>query len=185
MKKNLQWLLIGSTIFLLIMVGMSLLLSQKPTTQQTKNLASPTLTPSLLPTPELPSVIFTLNPAAKAIREGEVFKIDVVLESEEIVLAVDLDITYDSGLLKLEKIEPGDFFDKPMQFSKSINESQGKIFYALGSLSPSPKSGKASVATLTFKSKANSERTQITLLGDKTLVSVKGDKRVNIILPMR
>lgn len=183
MKKNLHWLLIGSTIFLLIMVGILLLLSQKPTTQQTKNLASPTLTPSLLPTPELPSVIFTLNPAAKAVREGEIFNIGIVLESEEIVLAVDLDITYDSGLLKLEKIEPGDFFDKPMQFSKSINESQGKIFYALGSLSP--KSGKASVATLTFKSKANSERTQITLLGDKTLVSVKGDKKVNIILPGR
>ncbi len=127
----------------------------------------------------LPVVSLAIDPQEKTLYQGGDFTADIMLESEEELLAVDLFLSYDPQILSLEKITPGKFFPSPQEFSKEIKEEEGKIFYALGSLSPT--SGKGILVSLTFQGKMSGDQGTVGLT-EETLVSTKGGEEVNIEL---
>ncbi len=128
----------------------------------------------------VPQAIFSLKRSTETVIRGQILTVNVVLDSPGQILATDLFITYDPKVLKFVKITPLDFFSSPMEFSKKVNKEEGKIFYALGSLSPA--SGKKDLISLTFSSQTNVNHPQI-ILEEKTLVAVKGGKEARVILP--
>ncbi len=112
---------------------------------------------------------------------GATVKVDIILQTTGTALASDLDINYDPQVSKLKEIQPGGFFSSPMEFSKDIRESTGKIFYALGSVTPSSLPKKEVVVRLFFESLGVGP-TQVRL-GDKTMVSFKETEKAEIVLP--
>jgi hypothetical protein len=125
----------------------------------------------------LPVVSLSLDPQEKTAYQGESFPVDIVIKSEEEILAVDLSLSYNPQVLELESIKPGEFFPSPKEFSKEIKE--GKVFYALGSLSSV--SGQGILVSLTFQGKTGGKQGAVWLT-EETLASVQGDKEVNIEL---
>jgi len=127
-----------------------------------------------------PNVFLILDPKEKTEYQGRVFTVNVLAESEEELLAVDLFISYDPQVLELEGIKPGGFYPSPMELSKDIDEKQGKVFYAIGSLSPT--SGKGILVSLVFKGKTGGKQGFVSI-DKETLALVKGEKEINIKLP--
>lgn len=127
-----------------------------------------------------PNVFLILDPKEKTEYQGKTFTVNVLAESEEEMLAVDLFISYDPQVLELEGIKPGSFYSSPMEFSKDIDETQGKVFYAIGSLSPT--SGKGILVSLIFKGKVGGKQGFVSI-DEETLAPVKGEEEINIKLP--
>lgn len=127
-----------------------------------------------------PNVFLTLDPKEKTEYQGESFTVNVLAESEKELLAVDLFISYDPQVLDLEGIKPGGFYPSPMEFSKDINERQGKVFYAVGSLSPTK--GEGILVSLIFKGKAGGKQGFVSI-DEETLAPIKGEEEINIKLP--
>ncbi|MFH0863555.1 MAG: cohesin domain-containing protein [Candidatus Gottesmanbacteria bacterium] len=180
MKKVLILLMVVFIIGLWLISGLFILSSKsnKPVSTYLPPLTTSPIPPA---SPVVADAILSINPLVIKTTKDQTVKVDIMLESTGTALACDLDINYDPNVLTLEKITPGTFFNQPMEFSKSINEAQGKIFYALGSVLPSSGPKKDIVVSLEFKGKSTSQA-QLRL-GDKTLVSMKDVDKVNIILP--
>lgn len=179
MKKSLPIVLILIIIILAWQIWSRLSFRETIQSQRVRDKTPTVSSPSLQQVKPLSQVVFSLEPKIKTTKAGETFPIDIFLQSHEEILAVDLLINYPS-FLKLESIKPQDFFKSAREFSKNIDEKEGKIFYALGSLTPA--SGSAKLVTLRFKSLTTSQNVKISL-GDKTLVAVKGQKPVRVVLP--
>lgn len=179
-KKVLSLVIAGAVLLVIIGLTGSFVVYKKLLAVPTvPRISTPTF--NLVPSREKGSPAnFTVVGTPKTVRVGQIFTADISIQSEEHILAVDLDINYDTKVLALEKIVPGNLFSDPMEFSKSTDTKEGKIFYALGSLSGS--SGKGTIATLTFKAISNTSEPKI-YLGERTNASAKGDKELNIILP--
>lgn len=127
-----------------------------------------------------PKLVLSFDPKEKTVYQGEVFMVNILAESEEKLLAVDLFIAFDPQALELENIKPGGFFASAKEFSQKIDPVEGEVFYALGSLEPAE--GEGILASLTFKAKTESRQGSI-WIGEKTLISAKEDQKVDIQLP--
>lgn len=127
---------------------------------------------------ELAGLLITLDPPQKEVSLEDSFAVSVVGQTTEELMAIDLFLSYDSQVLKLEEVRPGDFFTSPMELSKSL-KTPGKIFYALASLSPTQGSG--AIATLVFKGK-NVGVSELRL-EENTIAAVKEKEKIEIQLP--
>ncbi len=179
MKK----LIIGSVIiFITFILAVVFLLSyQKPVQENFPSAPLPTASLTPKTSSLKPKAVFSLDEPKTVASKGATVKVDIILQATGTALASDLDINYDPQVLKLKEIQPGGFFSSPMEFSKDVSESTGKIFYALGSVTPSSLPKKEVVARLFFESLGVGP-TQVRL-GDKTMVSFKEIEKAEIVLP--
>lgn len=127
---------------------------------------------------ELGDLLIALDPPKKEVFLGDSFALSVVGQTTGELMAIDLFLSYNPEVLKLEEIKPGDFFASPLEFSKDL-KTPGKIFYASGSLSPTK--GKGTIATLVFKGKKVGESELH--LEKNTIAALKGKEKIEIQLP--
>lgn len=128
-------------------------------------------------------LVLSLNPQEKQLKNNEEFTVYVEANSGTRVLGIDLYLAYDPKSFKLVNVSPGDFFVEPMTFSKSIDTKLGKIFYGLGSVKNSKTDG--AILKLTFKAiqnGANSQDQKFLVIDSKTLASVNGATKADIII---
>lgn len=98
-----------------------------------------------------------------------------IATGENMVTAVQLEITYDPKVLSDVTIVPGTFFENPLQLLKHIDSAKGKITYAFGA-APTAKAQKGSgtMAIITFTTNlAPGEKTDL-IFSPKTLVTAEG-----------
>jgi hypothetical protein len=96
------------------------------------------------------------------------------------VTAVQLELGFDPQVVKNLAVKAGSFFTSPVELIKDVNNTTGRVSYALG-ISPTDKpiSGKGQVAILTFNLVApltgvtNNPTTTISVL-PKSLVTAQG-----------
>lgn len=68
------------------------------------------------------------------VSQGEEFSINIIIQTgENIVTGVQAEIQYDSSVLSITKIAPGDFFAKPLELANKNDSAKGEIIYAVGS----------------------------------------------------
>lgn len=94
--------------------------------------------------------------------------------------AVQLEISYDPKVLKNVAITAGGFFQQPIELLKKIDEASGRISYAFGAaLSDKGKTGKGTVATISFISTLpKGQNTTIALLPQTIVTAEKEENSV-------
>lgn len=104
-------------------------------------------------------------------------KVDVNINtSENLVTAVQLELSYNPKDLMDVDIEASVFFQNPVVLLKNVDEKNGRVSYALG-IAPGQSGvrGKGTVAVLTFNKNETSASTSTTIsFLPKTLVSAQG-----------
>lgn len=107
--------------------------------------------------------------------------IDILIDSgANNASAVQLEISYDPAMLKNVAITAGPFFANPLELLKKINQTTGRISYAFGAaLSDKGKTGKGTVATISFTSTLpKGQNTTITLLPQTIVTAEKEENSV-------
>lgn len=128
----------------------------------------------------LPKATLSFSPQELTQHQGESFTVNILIKSGKEVSAVDLYLSYDNQILEIEKISPGKFFTEPKELSKEINKIEGRVFYAVGSFTPT--AGEGILASLTFKGKVVGKQARV-LLENSTQVAVQDGEKVNLELP--
>lgn len=184
-KRNSIWSLITITVAAIGVLVFIFLLTKyytSPTDSSNKNETNTPTTPEIeIPSVQTPSVVFEISRKIEQNDSQRIYEINLIPDQGQVILAVDIDINYDPDVITLTKIEPGDLFNSPIVFSKTVNQTEGKIFYATGTTNPAPKISKSTVAILTFTVHNNGE--DKISLGDKTTVSIKDADSVRVTLP--
>jgi hypothetical protein len=142
-------------------------------------LKTPKATP-FSPKETLPEVSLNLDPEEKAVYQGEALTVNIIIQSEKELVGIDLYLAYDPQVLEIIKIAPGDFLTNPQELSQEINAAEGKIFYALTTLTP--KVGQGTLASLTFKGKLGGQQSLIQI-DEKTRVAIQEEEEIVLNLP--
>ena len=155
------------TILLIVGVRKSPLLKESPRPSPIfqKPAISPKATTSL-----------SLSPKGSIKYLDEMFPIEILIDTgKNVVSGVELYLSFDPEKLKVERVEPGSFFENPNILLNEADQKEGKISFALGTFSP--KSGVGSLATLTFRVIGTTPETQPTIVSfmDKTKVAEVGE----------
>jgi hypothetical protein len=137
--------------------------------------------PAVVPQEEaLPKISLAFEPKEKAVYQGETFTLDVLIRGEEEIVGADLYFSYNPQATEIIKVSPGNFFADAQELSKEIDANEGKIFYALTSLTP--KAGEDILVSLTFKGKLGGSQGLITI-DEKTQIAIEKEERVDLELP--
>jgi general secretion pathway protein D len=120
----------------------------------------------------------------KAVKAGENFKLNLKLKSDGGLRSLPFQVAYDAAVLKVVEVSEGDFFKQDngqTNFASNIDVSSGKIFVGVTRSGAGGAAGDHTLATITFKSLADSPKTDVKLL-TATPVGV-GNKVMNAELP--
>ncbi len=169
MSKRTIFLIIG----LFIITSILILLAVYPITQKPNVSTGPVPTV----TPVAQTVLVFAPPVALVSTSSAVptYSMDVnLLSGRNRVNAVQLELSYDPKVLTNVDVKPGAFFTNPIVLLKNVDETAGRISYALA-LSPvtGGKIGTGTIAVLTFSSNAPGQKTSIKFLS-KTQVTAQG-----------
>lgn len=172
MPKRTLGLIIALLILTIILVIVALKTKNQPstTTQTTQSAATPT--------PVAGHTILSMSPNPVDTRPGLPSTVEVMIDTHgDSVSAIQLEIAYDPKVLTNMSIKTGNFFPDAQTLPiGGVNQTTGRITFAVtpANLRDS-KSGKGTVATLTFYPQASTSATttHITLL-DKSLITSPG-----------
>jgi len=144
------------------------------------NLQQNILTPSLSQTQQkLPSVKLNFTNLPNQYTRNQPFNISINLDSQNQAISnLDLLLNYDPQSLRLNKITPGSFFNKPQEFAKTIDNTNGKLIYSIGSITAN--ANQATLVSLNF-TPISSKKSQISI-NPKTIIISQGNP-VSINLP--
>ncbi len=121
------------------------------------------------------STTLAINPPSVTKNINESFTLQVVINTgPNNVVAADLDINFNSQILEAISIFPGEFFTSPNEANKTINNTTGRILYALTSFAP--QTGNGNLASIVFKVKG--EGTSSISFGSQTGVYTSGGENV-------
>lgn len=167
-------LLIG--LLIIITTGLVLIALNSP--YSPPPVAQPTIAPPQVKLPVEQTVLRFDNPvmATESAAQTPTFSLPLVINTgTNAVTAVQVELAYDPKVLVKVAVNPGSFFNNPIVLLNDVDETTGKISYALG-ISPQDNGikGEGIVATISFQAKAASpQSTSITFL-PKTLVTAEG-----------
>jgi len=120
--------------------------------------------------------ILSLKPTDSTKYLGDTFPVEVVIDTGgNVVSGVELYLSFESEKLKVERVEPGSFFENPNILLNETDQEEGKISFALGTFLP--KEGVGSLATLIFRVIGITSENQPTIVSfmDKTKVAEVGE----------
>lgn len=103
-----------------------------------------------------------ISPETATLSPGETLEIRVVAESQEPLIATDLDLTFDPNGLKVTEIKPGNFWSNPTQLTKVLDNSKGSLLYGIATLEP--KAGQGIIATVKFEVQKTSTSSSTTTI---------------------
>lgn len=112
----------------------------------------------ITPAEEAVKINLSLNPSKLTRYAGDEFEVDVLLESEEKMIGVDLNFVFDVDVLAIKNIKKGEFFAHAQELKKDINNKDGQAFYAVGTITPV--SGKGVLVTLLVEARRDLEQSQ-------------------------
>lgn len=126
-----------------------------------------------------PKIFLSISKEQSATNSSNLI-VKVSANSEKEILAIDIYLDYDQDTLSLVKVEPGNIFKDPLTFAKK--NTPGKIFYALGSLTPSKLSGDLLKISFKIKDPKKLNISHLITINSSTLASVKGaiEAQINI-----
>jgi hypothetical protein len=175
MSKKTLGLIIVLLILTIVLVFVAL--STKQQQSQTTTTPGATAKPSNTPTPVAGHTILSMSPNPVTAGRGVPSTVNVMIDTQgDSVRAIQLEIAYDPKALTNVTIKPGDFFPGAQALPVGgVNQTTGRITFAVTPANlRDAKSGKGTVATLTFyPTAAAATSTAITLL-DKSLVTSPG-----------
>lgn len=154
MSRKTLALIAGLTVLTLILVVLALNTGQKG---MNKNGTGTTAT--VQPTPTVPAhTVLSLSPNPVPVT-ANVATVDVMIDAEDNpVTGAQFEIKYDPDVLNFTEVKQGSFFGSALILINDVNRTEGRVTYALG-LTPAqiqnPKTGKGTVATLTFTKRSN------------------------------
>ncbi len=183
-SKNIL-LVIGVVLVLIVVIFIFLILGkqkqsnltslpQTPSSTNTSPVANST--PSAPPTSQVYGATLALTPNPLTLSSNQTGSINVVLDTAvENATAVQLEISYDPAVLSNVDITPGTFFTNPTVLLKKVDQTQGKISYAISAaLTDKGKQGKGTVATITFAAQGQTGKTSPVAFLPKTLATAQG-----------
>lgn len=114
---------------------------------------------SAKPTPaeKKAAVKLTLSPNQATLYSGEILEVRVLAESQEKLIATDIELVFDPRILAFKEVKPGIFWSKPQQLAKVINNQKGEILYSVATFEP--KTGQGIVASFKFEAQKISRPT--------------------------
>lgn len=161
---------------LVVITAFLLVLALKPETPGVpySTVARPTPPPSVAIQTTLALVPSTLTVPTSSPSAS----VDVMIDTEENnVTAVQLELSYNPKVLSEVEVatSSGTFFENPVTLLKNIDPVKGTISYAVG-IAPtgSPKKGKGTIATISFKAIGSTSQTTSITFSPKTLVTAEG-----------
>lgn len=108
--------------------------------------------------------------------QNPVYSLPLVIDTgKNAVTAVQVELGFDPKVLVNVTVNPGSFFNNPIVLLNDVDQTAGKIYYALG-ISPQDNGirGEGAVVIINFQAKAaKPEATTITFL-PKTLITAEG-----------
>lgn len=117
----------------------------------------------------------SVNPPLVSKKENEPFILEVRLAVSEIVVGVDLDISFDPNLVEITKVTPGSFFANPQILTNNIDNKKGEVKFSV--FSYPGKSGSDSLVNLEAKLlSSNFVLTYITVEKNSVISSTAGKK---------
>lgn len=116
---------------------------------------------NILPPPPIESesvqVNLTLEPKISPISVGDESVLLVKIDGKnQRVIGIETYINYDPGAVEILNLEPGPFLPKPQILAESVDHTNGKITYALGTFEPVTGSG--ILYQIRFKAKLGSKK---------------------------
>ncbi len=124
-------------------------------------------------------VTLSMVPNAMSALKGQKNTVSIAIETKSnTVSAVELTLSFDPKVLRVDNAVPGDFFVEPTILLKKIDNTSGKLIYVLGSLKP--KKGAGSLASITVTKIAASGTTTLMLTED-TKVAAIGAGSTNVL----
>lgn len=123
-------------------------------------------------------VTLSMVPNAMSALRGQKNTISIAIETNSnTVSAVDLTVSFDPKILRIDDVAPGDFFVDPTVLIERIDNTSGTLTYAIGSLKP--KKGTGKVVTLTLAGR-RAGTTHITIT-ENTKVAATGAGSTNVL----
>lgn len=120
-----------------------------------------------------PEVKLTLSPAEATVYFGQTLEIRVLAESQEKLIATDLELIFDPQVLIAKEAKPGIFWSKPQELTKILDNSKGEILYGIATLEP--KSGQGIIASFKFTVK------ELSLTSLTTTISFKSGTQASVV----
>lgn len=151
----------------LITVGL-IVLAVMPKPPQEKPQPQAQITPNPIQT------VLTISSAPVPQSTPSAYTTDVIINTgQSVVTSVQLELSYDPTVLTKVDIKPGSFFINPKVELKNIDETNGRITFALSSLDSQGALGQGILAKISFKTLKTNVSTTIDFL-PKTKVSAQG-----------
>lgn len=87
------------------------------------------------PRQEKPEVILSLNPKADVFQVDKDFQVELIIDTlDKEVWGADLKIAFDPGALIIKKVDPGDFFNRPLVLENQVDKQKNQVSFSIGSL---------------------------------------------------
>ncbi|MFH0863579.1 MAG: cohesin domain-containing protein [Candidatus Gottesmanbacteria bacterium] len=137
--KYRHWLSLGLVFAVLIILPITIIALQKARFETRKGAA--------------PATVLSLEPATTTIAPNQPFDVNVHINSgANQIIAVDLVLTYNPAILKVNNITAGSFLVNPQQINKTIDNGAGKVIYSIYTPNRTDaKSGEGTLAIINFE----------------------------------
>ena len=120
------------------------------------------------------SLLFNPNSATKP--PGELFNLELKINTDEPISAADLFISFDPSIVQVVKITPGSFFPAPQILIDSIDKEKGAVAFSVFSLEE--KLGNDSLLSLTLKTLKNNYSSSSVKLEATSIIAGKNGKKI-------
>lgn len=116
------------------------------------------------------------NPASVTKPPGELFNLELKINTDEPITAADLNITFDPKTVQIVKITPGSFFPAPQILIDTIDKEKGAVAFSVFSLEE--KLGNNSLLSLTLKTLKNDYSSSALKMENTSIIAGKNGKKI-------
>ena len=100
------------------------------------------------------ATVLSISPSPVTVTKGDTFDLNIQINTgENRVVGADLALTFNNSILEALDVAPGDFLDDPQELKETIINSEGKVFYSIGSFT-AKQPGLGILAIVSFKAKS-------------------------------
>lgn len=119
----------------------------------------------------------SIQPASSSRNIGDLFALEIKINTAEKILGADIDLTYDPTILEAQKISPGNFFPNlPLILTNNIDAQKGLINLSL--FSYPTQEGNATLATILFKALRETTQSANVNFEPTTALATAGDQKI-------
>lgn len=130
------------------------------------------------PVSAITTASLSVNPPLVSKKENESFPLEVRLAVSEIVVGIDLDISFDPNLVEITKITPGSFFANPQILTNNIDNKKGEVKFSV--FSYPGKSGSDSLVNLEVKLLSSNFVSTYITVEKNSVISGQAGKKIEV-----